>query len=668
VTLRVARRISSLVVLALACLFGSTGWAAASPVQVVSRPPVVLLAVPGLVWADVLTMPHLRALAARSAVGELSVKTSGRVTQCAVGLLAVSAGNRTSAPTEPCRIDMSSWPLLRSSNEHSRFDARVGGLGETLQSAGVTTVAVQKLAVPMLANFAGTVDTVASTVGKALQALQALRAAGVVGVLDPDLYAVPVARRPAARTAVDNRIAQIESELPPGSTLMVAGVSDFADGFGNSPQLHALVLSGPGWAHTDLRSPTTGRAPYVELIDVAPTLLSAVGVRVPSYMVGGPMQASGSSAPAIAAFVDDNRHALSEPVLGQRVFLALGIAAIVMMVLAAGPVRRGHDAARWIARLIAPAPAVIFLANAFPWWRWSSWAYGAIVLAGCMILGAVTAVVARRHRIAGMVAVPVFSVVALSIDQLVGSPLQLSGPLGDNPLTAGRFTGVGNLDFAVIAASALLLAGIIGGQLARTPAIVAAGAIAVVAIVVDGAPQLGNDIGGVLALVPASLVLIVLVAGMRITKTRVIGVVVTTLVVAVGVALADYSRPATAQTHVGRFVGQVLHGGAGTEVRRKLDASLASFGLTVGTFVAGFAVVLAILARHRIRAALAAVPGGTAAAVGLAVVAVLGVAVNDSGITIAALAAIVATSAFYGAGPGDARSGEPAGATAGASG
>ena len=649
----------------MACLIGSTGWAAATPVQVVSRPPVVLFAVPGLLWADVLTMPHLRALAARSAVGELSVKTSGRVTQCAVGLLAVSAGNRTSAPTDSCRIDMSSWPMLRASNEHSRFDARVGGLGDTLQSAGVTTVAVQNLAVPMLANFAGAVDTVAPTVGKAVQGVQA---GGIVGVLDPDLYAVPVARRPAARTAVDDRIAKIESQLPTGATLMVAGVSDLADGFGSSPQLHALVVSGPGWTHTELRSPTTGRAPYVELIDVAPTLLNAAGVPVPSYMVGRPMQASGSPAPAIAAFVDDNHHAVSEPVLGQRVFLALGIAAIVMMVLAAGPVRRGHDAARWLARLIAPAPALIFLANAFPWWRWSSWAYGAIVLAGCIVVGAVTAVVARRHRVAGMVAVPVFSMVVLSIDQFVGSPLQQSAPLGDNPLTAGRFSGMGNLDFAVVAASALLLAGIIGGQLARTPAIVVAGAIAAVAIAVDGAPQLGNDIGGVLALVPATLVLIALVAGMRITKGRVIGIVVTTLVIAVGVALADYSRPPTAQTHVGRFVGQVLHGGASTEVRRKFDASLASFGLTVGTFVAGFAVVLAILARHRIRAALMAVPGGIAAAVGIAVVAVLGVALNDSGITIAAMAAIVATSAFYGAGPGDARSGEPAGATAGASG
>ena len=83
-----------------------------------------------------------------------------------------------------------------------------------------------------------------------------------------------------------------------------------------------------------------------------------------------------------------------------------------------------------------PAPALIFLANALPWWRWSSWAYGGLVLGGCILIGAATAGVARRHRVAAMMAVPTFSVLVLTADQLAGSPLQLSAPLGDNPLSA----------------------------------------------------------------------------------------------------------------------------------------------------------------------------------------------------------------------------------------
>ena len=87
-----------------------------------------------------------------------------------------------------------------------------------------------------------------------------------------------------------------------------------------------------------------------------------------------------------------------------------------------------------------------------------------------------------------------------------------------------------------------------------------------------------------------------------------------TVVVAVGIALADYSRPASRQTHVGRFVGQILHGGAGTEVHRKLDSAIGSVGLTVGTFVVIAAILAGILARERIRRALATSRGVTAGA------------------------------------------------------
>jgi hypothetical protein len=211
---------------------------------------------------------------------------------------------------------------------------------------------------------------------------------------------------------------------------------------------------------------------------------------------------------------------------------------------------------------------------------------------------------------------------------------------------------MGNLDFTVFATSALLIAGLVGARLStRLRTVGFAGVVVLAAIVVDGAPGLGNDIGGVLALVPAALVLLAMVSGIRLTKLRAVGAAVVTAVVAVGLGVADYSRPATAQTHVGRFVGQVLHGGAGTEVHRKLDAALGTFGWTIGTFVLCFSIALAPLTWRRMRDGLAAVPGGTAAAASALVVGVLGAALNDSGVVIAAMASIVATSAFVGAGP-----------------
>ena len=164
--------------------------------------------------------------------------------------------------------------------------------------------------------------------------------------------------------------------------------------------------------------------------------------------------------------------------------------------------------------------------------------------------------------------------------------------------------------------------------------------------------QLGNDIGGVFALVPGAIVLIVLVAGRtadlapggRSPSAR--------LRSSPSVSRSPTTRGrATAQTHVGRFVGQVLHGGAGAEVHRKVERGAGHVRATVGTFVVAHRdrgcgrVVAADLVR-----AVDSLPGLRAGVIAATVTAVLGVCLNDSGIPIAAMAVVVGLSAFYGAG------------------
>jgi hypothetical protein len=396
------------------------------------------------------------------------------------------------------------------------------------------------------------------------------------------------------------------------------------------------------------------------LIDIAPTLLTIERLSIPSGMVGRPMQQSGAAVPPVSKFVDDDRHAYDQRTLGQRTFLALGIATIVLMLLTLLPTSGARYGARWLARLLAPAPMLVFVGNAFPWWRWGQPVYAVLVVAGAALIATVMTLVYRRHPIESAM-VPLAAVfVVLVIDQLTGAHLQFSAPLGDNPIVAGRFSGVGNLDFSEIATSALLLAGLVGAKVGGKRGALAAAAIAGAAIIVDGAPQLGDDIGGVFALVPGAMLVVALSLKLRITVRRAVLAGVATLVVAVGVALADYSRPATDQSHVGRFVGQILHGGAGVEVHRKLNASLSTFGPTVGTFVAGVAIITAIASWPKITAALRNTPGLTAGAVAATVTAVLGVALNDSGIPISAMAVMVGVSAIYGAIGGPANPAETA--------
>jgi hypothetical protein len=153
--------------------------------------------------------------------------------------------------------------------------------------------------------------------------------------------------------------------------------------------------------------------------------------------------------------------------------------------------------------------------------------------------------------------------------------------------------------------------------------------------VIDGAPGLGDDLGGLLAVLPAAALLVAMVAGLRVTAARVAGVLIGAVVLAVGLGAVDYARPAAEQTHAGRFVGQVLHGGAWQVVHRRVDAVLGSFSNPVVTALV-IVVLVAAVVRSREREP-AGLPAAVAAAV---VVGLLGIAVNDSGVFVGAAVAL----------------------------
>jgi hypothetical protein len=293
-----------------------------------------------------------------------------------------------------------------------------------------------------------------------------------------------------------------------------------------------------------------------------------------------------------------------------------------------------------------------------PWWRWPVAVYAAVVAAAAVVGAAATAVVARRSPRAAVLLAPAVTAAVLLGDQLAGAPLQLAAPFGDNPLVAGRFHGMGNIAYGVTMASLLLVDAVATADLPRRTRVAAVSAVGVVAVAVDGAPAWGDDIGGILGLVPAVAVLVALVAGVRVTVRRALTVAVAAVVVAVGVGLADYARPESQQTHAGRFVGDVLHGDAWRVVRRKLLAVLSSFTNPVVTLLVVAAVAVAVAAARGRVAAPSPVPGVGAAAVATAVLAVVGSLLNDSGVFVAAAALLaflppVVAARSDGAGLGD---------------
>ena len=164
------------------------------------------------------------------------------------------------------------------------------------------------------------------------------------------------------------------------------------------------------------------------------------------------------------------------------------------------------------------------------------------------------------------------------VDAAAGTPLAFNNPLGMNAVVAGRFYGVSNTAFALVAgALVVVIAGVwevLGGG--RRSALLVTALLGGAALLVDGAPQLGADVGGALTLVPTLAFLAAGLAGLRLSWRRWLVIGATTVLVVGGFAVVDLLRPGE-PTHLGRFARQVADGSAAGVLGRKAYALVGPF-------------------------------------------------------------------------------------------
>ena len=644
--------------LVLVCLLAATmaGTASANPVQdrmtAPGRGPVVLVGVPDLLWQDLdpAVTPTLWRLADRSSIGALTDRSGEGAPHRAAGWITVNTGSRAVAGVDANTVPDPAVPAeleaLRAANASGRYRVQVGALGDALHGAGLTVAAVGgRGAVLGGMDGDGAVDARAGSVAAAL------RRADVAVMELPLLYTAgrqdPVRVR-AALAAIDDRVGTVLQELPENASLLVAGVSD-ADG---AAHLHVAMATGPSFGAGQLTSASTGRAGVVQLIDVGPTILWLSGVPVPSAMLGqhwSTVPAPGTStAEQVSAFVDLDRRSGTVieaslwyyPAIAWTAFLYVAVVLIVWW-------RRWSTGfLRPLSAVVAAVPVGSFLAQLVPWWRAGTWPLAPLTAGFAAGLGMVAAFSpwARRTRWHTAAVVAAVTAAVIVADAATGSPLSLDGPFADNPIIAGRFHGVGNVAFALLGAGTLIAAAAIAAGRGPRRAAAAVFGLGAGAVAVDGLPALGDDFGGVLALLPAVAVLGLVVSRVRLDWRHVLAVLAATVVTAAGFALYDYSRPPALRTHLGRFVGQIADGSAGAVIGRKLDASLATVTDGLPRWIVVGWIVLAVAAalgrrRGRLRV-VASVDSRTAGGLlaALLVLAVLGAALNDSGLAIVAFA------------------------------
>ena len=432
------------------------------------------------------------------------------------------------------------------------------------------------------------------------------------------------------------------------------------------PQLVVAAVAGPGVAPGLALSGTTGRAGFVTLPDVAPTILARLGVEQPTAMNGAPISSDGGGAPTTATWrarAADNdralfRNAASGPLT--VVFIVLLIVSLAVAALAlSGRWPRLRRLASFLQLVALAVPLVTYLFGLVRDDRLGVPGSIAATLAAAVVAAGVARGVGRTagsDRPTAAFLPPILLLAAtagvLLLDVFVGAPLQIDTAFGygGGAIVAGRFTGYGNLAGGLLTLSVIGAATGIWGllQLRRggggPPTRLATASIALAfafTVVVTGLPGLGRDVGGILAIVPGFAVVLALLTGIRLSWRRLALLGVATVAILGAFGVVDLMRPPERRGHLGRLLDQTFgDGGASgfaTVVERKVNANLSILVSSVWSIVipVAFAFLAFLIWRPPgAMASLLRLPGLRAFLVGSLATCALAALLNDSGIAI----------------------------------
>lgn len=561
-------------------------------------------------------------------------------------------GNSDPGIRPPSPLGHGHWALLTAMNSTgfvgAATDERVLVADEDAPFGVRTSPAAMKDAVE--AALAGACSTLVVDPGDLTRADQS---ATVEGEPDRDEQAV-------ALRGADDLLGYIVDRIDLGSDLLLI-VSPTSPGWDDETHLGVAIAAGPGFrSGSQLRSASTGADGLVTLPDVAPTILEFFGADRPDEMLGRSFVAiddpgDGSLGSRLAAQIELDDEAVYTHGIQADIATGFVVFQVLIYILIIILLRRTEKSGvgvrprvtRWLelgALSVVAFPLASYLATPI-----DAHEAGLALLVPILVVIDMALVagvsVALRSPLDRLAALTTATLAVMVVDLFAGGPLQFMAVFGNDPINAGRFAGLGNIAFAIIGTCTLVAASLLVHRWPDRRGVLAIVVVMfVVAVVADGAPQLGSDVGGVLALVPALVVTFFLLTGRR-PSWKVVAVSAAGGVVALAVFLVvDLARPPDAQTHLGRFFDDIRARGPQVffdTVERKARTNLRIFTSTIWTYLvppALFLIIYLVLRpRGRWHRLAVAYPRLRAGLIGGLVLAVLGFAVNDSGIVVPAM-------------------------------
>ena len=503
----------------------------------------------------------------------------------------------------PARVAV--MPSLVSYNRTLKYSPRWGLLAAAAGPGGCATAVGPGAALAL----AGPGGGVGSYLPGAAAVSRAVLARCPLTVVDlGSLPGGPGGARAAALRHADAQLGALAARLPAGTTLLVAGLGAAAV----PPHLQAVLVSGPGYRSGLLDAVSTRQAGMVVLTDLTPTVLGWRGQPRPAGLPGAPITRAarpGPSGSTVRGLIGQDTTAQVWAGTHSVFFWTYALVDVVvfagigLLFWGGGPGRRRRRASWWrvAGTMLGAVPAGCFLANVVPWWLLGHpavWQYGLAVAGTVAVAGVALAGPWRRDPFGPPGVVAAATVLIVGLDVMTGSRLQMGSPFGLSVLEGGRFYGIGGEGIGLYAACAMIAIAWAGNTLLRLgrqrgAAAAVASAVAAFAVIACGWPQFGGKVGGVIAIVPCYLLLLMAMAGIRITVRRVLVVLGSGVALFALFALVNYLVPATGPSDIGAFAGNLVHGHAGGLLQRKWTSMLGS--LAVNTYSPLVPVVIVLV-------------------------------------------------------------------------
>ena len=421
-------------------------------------------------------------------------------------------------------------------------------------------------------------------------------------------------------------------------TVIVTGVGPAAGS--DDPSLQVIYRLGttlPGW----LTSASTRREGIVTLTDLTRTLID-FGAPGSSVAVDGSpfaVYTADLTVDAIDAKINSIAALSHAAPIG---YLALGLGGgLLFVILVVGTLRSRFALPKLILTFGGVLAAAMMLTGAVPWQNSGSPGLflSLLVAAWSVILTALALLIGRLAQVPNAIAAAAITVAAFTVDAALGAVMQPGSMLNSRPIFGLRWYGFGNVTFAAYASAGLFLAGYLAHRYLtagkRVAAVAVAGIIGFGIVICEGWPSMGSDFGGVIALTPAVLWLMLALSGVKITWPKLLAIAGFAVLTVGVISVLDWIRGPDRRSHLGNFVQRILDGDALDVITRKAVAAAETMAspLGVGSLLIGVTLWIAIMA-YLVPRVSADFTTLRSTLVAILIVAILGTLLNDGGISV----------------------------------